>query len=279
MNPFKLLKLLLWLVVILIVALFAVGYFADDLAQKGIEAGGSEALGVDTTVDSCDIGFFRGTFEMADLAVANPEGFGEGRFLELGRGFVEVSATSLLSDKIELPALELSKIRLSLVQRGGTSNYGKILDHLKSFQGGGADEAETEGEGKRFVVKKLLIEDVLVTVVPVQELGLGKVDVPIDRIVLKDVGSESDEGVLLSELAGIVVESILKRASATGRLPNLVQGALAGKLGGLRGLQKAGVKALDDILGGGNKLPGGLPTGIDDAKDKLKKGLKGFGIK
>ena len=34
-----------------------------------------------------------------------------------------------------------------------------------------------------------------------------------------------------------------------------------------------------DILGGGNKLPGGLPTGIDDAKDKLKKGLKGFGIK
>lgn len=271
----KLLKRLGWVVVVLIVALLVLGYFADDLAKKGIEAGGTKALGVATTVESCDVGFFSGTFSMQDLAVANPQGFGSEKFLELGEGSVEVSPLSLLSDKVELPSLTLSRIRLRLIQRAGSSNYGTILDHLKSFQGESDDE---KGEGKRFVIEKLVVEDVVVTVVPVQELNLAKVEVPIERIEMHDVGSESDQGVLLSDLAGILVEAILKRASASGRLPNLVKGALDGQLGGLKGLADAGVKALDGLLGGGS-LPGGLPKGVDDAKDAIKDRLKGLGIK
>ena len=48
------------------------------------------SLGVETTVDACDVGFFSSTFQMNDLAIANPEGFGDQMFLELGKGFVEI---------------------------------------------------------------------------------------------------------------------------------------------------------------------------------------------
>jgi hypothetical protein len=282
----KLIKLLIGLVVLLIVALVVVGFFADSIAKTAIEKGGSYALGVDTKVNKVDIGFLKGTFAMDGLSVANPEGLGAGNFMELGKGSVGVAASSLRSATVEVPALDLSAIRVNLVQGTKGSNYGKILDNLKRFQsddggaGGSGGDAKGEGEdGKRFIVKKLTMSDIVVSVVPVPELKLAAVQVPIDKIELTDIGSDSDTGVLLSELMGIVVESILKRATATGQLPGLIQGALSGQLGQLTGLADAGVEALGGLDG---ILPGGAKQGVDAAKEALgegvKEGLKGLGI-
>jgi hypothetical protein len=113
-------------------------------------------------------------------------------------------------------------------------------------------------------------------VVPVAELNLAEVKIPIDKIELEDIGTESDQGVLLADVAGIVVEAILKRASASGQLTGLIKGVLDGKLGELSGLADAGIKALGDLLGaktGG----GGNVNGLDDAKKALD-ALKGLGI-
>jgi uncharacterized protein involved in outer membrane biogenesis len=276
----KLFKLLFALVILLAVAIFVVGYFADDIAKAAIEKGGTEALGVTTTVEKCHIGFFTGKFSMNDLAIANPKSFGDGNFLQLGEGAIEISALSLLSDKIEVPELLLSGTRLNLIQGAGGSNYGTILDNLEKFQG--PSEPSNE-EGKRFIVKRLLIEDVVVTVLPVQQLGIGSVTVPIEKIELNDIGSESDKGVLLSDLAGIVVEAILKHATATGRLPDMIKATLDGKLAQVHGLKDAGIEKLEGLLDGA-KLPGGVKVpddakkAIDGAKDALGKGLKGLGI-
>lgn len=267
----KPIKLLILLVVLLLLAVLGVGFFADSLAKKAIEAAGSEALGVETTVGGCNVGFFSSTFSMDDLVIANPKGFGPKSFLEMGTGSVEVSAASLLSDKVEVPALGLSNIRLNLVQSVSGSNYGQILDNLDRFQG----EAESE-EGKRFVIKKLTLTDIVVTVVPVAELNLAEVTIPIDKIELKDIGTESDKGVLLADVAGIVVEAILKRASASGRMSALVKGVLDGKLGQLSGLADAGIEALGDLFGG-TSGSGGKTNGLQDAKKALD-ALKGLGI-
>ena len=53
----KPLKFVLWIVGLLVVAVIVAGLFADGLAKKGIEAGGTAALGVPVTVDSCAVGF------------------------------------------------------------------------------------------------------------------------------------------------------------------------------------------------------------------------------
>ncbi len=270
----KLLKRLFSVIILLVVLVVGVGLFADSLVKSAIEEAGSEALGVKTTVDNVSIGLLRGHFSLSGNQIANPAGYGDGNFFELGAGNVEVSLASLLADKIEVPLIELSRLRVNLVKGAKGSNYGTILDHLNKFQGTG-DASKDDGEGKRFIIKKLTIKDVVVRVVPVQELNLGALDVPIDLIELKDIGSDSDKGVLLPELAGIVVEAVLKRASASGRLPDLIKGGLDGQLSQLDGLADAGIKSLEGLTGG-TQLPGGVTKGLENVKKDAAKKLKGL---
>ncbi|MDF1700483.1 MAG: hypothetical protein P1V36_04925 [Planctomycetota bacterium] len=228
----KLLKILGGLVVLLVLVLLVVGFFIDGIAQSAIETAATEALGVSTTVDSCHVGLLRGTFRMEGLKVANPKGYGDAPFLRLRSGGIEVAAATLADEKVEVPEFTLDGIRLGLIQNAQGSNYGTILDNLDRF---GKSDASTEGEGKRFVIKKLVITDVVVSVVPVPELKLGALDLPLERIELTDVGSDTEKGVLLSELSSIVVQEILQRATSSGQLPAMIQGALGGKLGSLKG--------------------------------------------
>lgn len=280
----KYLKLLILLGVVLVVLLIGVGIFADGLVKKAIETGGTRALGVQTTVEDVDVGLFRGTLSLSDLAVENPPGFGDGRFLTLGEGTVAVSLLSLLGEKIEIAEVTLRDIAIRLVKTAQGSNYETILSTLGGpvrgtpggAPGGGSSEQQGAEEGKRFVIQRLLIENVRVTVQPSKELNLGEVMIPIDRIELKEVGSESDKGVLLSDLSAIVVESILKRASVSGMLPNIIKGALDGKLAGLTALEDAGIPGLQELFGGATT--GGSGVQVNDLKKKLGQGLQGLGL-
>ena len=275
----------LFLVVLLFVVLLFVGmFFADSLAEAGIEAAGAQALGVKTAVEACDVGFLSGTFAMRGLRVANPEGFGDAAFLALADASVAVSGWTLMSDTIELPSLTLNGIRVNLVHGVGGSNYGALMKNLEKFQGSGSPPGSaapgsagtaadaSDEEGKRFVIRRLLVEDVVVNVVPLKEL-FTEVSIPIDRIELKDVGSDSEKGVLLADVAGIVVEAILSRASVSSALPAVVGDALQGQLGQLSGLSDAGAKMLDDL----GKQIGGIPSGVGDALKGLTKRLPGLG--
>lgn len=282
----------LFLVVLLFAVLLVAGmFFADSLAEAGIEAAGARALGVKTAVEACDVGFLSGTFAMRGLSVANPEGFGEEAFLALADAAVAVSGWTLMSDKVEVPSLALSGIRVNLIHGVGGSNYGALMENLEEFQGSGSQPATeapagggapgegesrsvdvSEEEGKRFVIRRLLVEDVVVNVVPLKEL-FTEVSIPIDRIELKDVGSDSDKGVLLADVAGIVVEAILSRASVSSDLPAVVGDALQGQLAQLSGLRDAGTRMLNDL----EKQIGGVPGGVGDAIKGLTKGLPGLG--
>lgn len=279
----KLIKLLLTLVVLLVVALIVAGFFIDGIAKTAIETAGTQALGVETRLDKAHVGLLKTGFSLSGLEVDNPKDAGEGQFLKLGEGSIAVSARSLMEDVVTVPEFTLKNIDVNLIKTATGSNYETILDNLEKFQGSsggtsapssGGESASSEEGGKRFIINKLLIENVNVRVQPSKELNLAEVTVPIDRIELKDIGSESDQGVLLSDLAGIVIESILKKASVSGQLPNMIKGALDGKLGNLHGLKDAGAKALDDLMKGG--VPNNPGEAVDGLKKKLGDGLKGL---
>ncbi|MEQ9616895.1 MAG: hypothetical protein RLN60_02550 [Phycisphaerales bacterium] len=84
----KALKIVAVLLVVFIIAIVGIVVLVvsqvDTLAKHGIERGGTYAMGVETTVDSVDIGIFSGTFEMNGFRVANPEGYARPSFLDLG---------------------------------------------------------------------------------------------------------------------------------------------------------------------------------------------------
>jgi len=278
-------KTLIKLIVLLIVVLIAggvVGFiYIDSIAKAGIEKGGTYALGVDTTVDSADVEILAGEFSMKGLNVANPSGFDSPHFLNLKNGNVEVSLTTLMSDVVSMSQLKFGGLDVNLQKREGKTNYGTILDNLKRFESSD-DKSPKEGDdaGKRFIVDKLVISKVNVHADLIPEGGeLTKVELPIERIALKDVGKK-EGGLTLAELSKVVVQAVIEEIVKKGGdiLPAALIGDLRSQLAGLTDLSaygidvesalpgnikevldKQGIKApnLDEILGGDGGILGG----------------------
>lgn len=280
----KLVKLAVFLVVLVIAAVAAVFIYIDSIARRGIEVASTAALGVNTTLNKADVGILTGTFDMGGLNVSNPSGFQSPHFLALGDGGVKVSLGSLNQPTVELPYLNLSGIDVNLERRENKSNYQVILDHVKSLEtGGGSTKTSGGGVEKKFVIREVKVTDINVHVDLLPIGGqLTKVNVPISEIVLRDVGSGTDGGMVLRELVPTLLKAILAAAVQKGGeiIPADVLGELQGSLAQLKSLESLGVslsgdlqKQINDIAG----QAGDIGKGVQDAADKAKKAAEDVG--
>jgi hypothetical protein len=248
----------------------------DRLAARGVEAGGTYALGVETELTSADVGVFDGTVDLTGLRVANPGGYKAAQFLTMADGGVAVSMGSLRGDVVEVPTLTLSDIDVYLERADGKANYQVIIDNLKRFESGDAPPPEKE-PGKRFVIRRIEINDVAahVSLLPLGgEMATAEVVVP--QIVLTDVGA--DEPLKLGEVVKVVTQAVLATiaANAGGTLPADLAGELQSQLGRLEGLESLGVDMAADFGAGLQEVAGQ----VDELRNKAEgigEELKGAG--
>lgn len=286
MKKLKVLGVVVAMVVILlVVAVGSVFAYIDSIAKHAVERGGTYALGVPTQLTSADVRVFGGSFEMQGLNVENPSGFTTPHFLNLGKGGVSVSLGTLRSDVVELPTLTLSGISLNLERTGGKTNYGVILDNVKKLESGEkpAEPAPSSGKEKLFVIRKVEITDINVHAalspvqIPVGGAGdLTKLDIVIPRIVLTDVGSGSQQGLPMRELATVIVKAVLSAVveKAGNILPADLLNDLQGQLANLSSLQDLGIgMASDAVQQVGERLSEAV-EGVTQQAEKAAEDLK-----
>jgi hypothetical protein len=276
------------LLVILAVVVIGAAVLINAAARKGIEAGGSYALGVKTELRSARVGLVSGRFGMSGLKVANPAGFPAPHFLTLGDARVAVSLGTLMEETVELPELTLESIDVRLEKKDDTSNYQVILDNLKKIQGKpdpSKPKPAEKKEGKKFVIKQLTVRNVTVHAQlvggPVGEVTgvLTDVTVPIDEIRLTDVGKTgtgvAGTGVTLGELSGIIVQAVLAAAVAKGGdiLPADIGKGLQDGLSGLQSLADMGIGGLGDLGGEVGKAAEGIGKEGGKAIEEVTKGI------
>ena len=277
-------KIVAAVVVIIVVLIVAVFFWIDRLAKAGVEGGATYALGVDTQLDSMDVGVFSGSVAMADLNVANPTGFESPHFLQLGEGRVSVSLGTLMEDKVVLSELTLSGLNLNLVHHKGKANYKVILDNLKKFESGEKKEAAEEEGGKRFVVQKVTVRDVHVEVEMLPIGGaLTRVPIIIDAIELENVGSDSDKGILLADLTNIILKAILTTVARQGGdlLPGDIAGELTAGLDQLKGLGDVSVQVVgkvtaqvaEQVTEAAEKVGEEVGKAVEETTEKVGEGL------
>ncbi len=260
------------LVVVLVVIVVIVFISIDSIAKAAIERGSTYALGVQTTLASADIGILSGEFAMSGLEVANPEGFESDHFLQLGEGFLAVSLGSLREDTVEVPTLALTGIDINLEKRGGKANYKIITDNLKRFEsedpGDEGAQADAGEPGKRFVVHEIIIRDVNVKV----DIGLTRMEVPIEEVRMTEIGSES---MTTAELTNRVVKMILAAIVKNGgQLPADLVNELGGALAELGDIGNMTVTESVQAVG---KIAEGLGDGGDEVGKALGEAVEGLG--
>lgn len=268
------------LLVLAIVGLVVLGLrMIDSIAAEVIERGGTYALGVETDVEGADVGLLGGTFSMDRLTVGNPEGYPSDWFMEVPSLDVALDTGTVTSDVIVLPTLSLGTVGVTLDGTAGTPNYRVILDNLKRFEsGGGGDEpADPSSDGPKFVINSLVIEGAAVKVTNftgVQQIT-GDVDVAVERIELKDVGSA--EPLSASELVSLIVKTVMSATveNAGGILPADLLDGIRGQLEGLIGLDALGIEAIGDVGAIRDTLRGAAEDAIDDVRDKAEEEIRG----
>jgi hypothetical protein len=245
-------SLLAFLMLIAAGALFAV----DAVAKAAIERGGSAAFGVETKLESADIGLLGGGIGLAGLEIANPAGYRGPHSITIRSIDSEGSLTKLLDSPVEIPKLAISGIRANIERRDAQTNWGVLAENVKRLESGESKE------GKRFIIREMIISDVVVTVdvagaaLPAGPLGqLGQLELKIDSLRLADVGAEGNQGVVLAEVAGVLLKALLNGVAEKGAgvLPAELTRDFEQRLQGLAGLGD-GLKLLDVKGSGGENI-------------------------
>jgi hypothetical protein len=272
----KLIRLVFVLAILLIVGVVVAVFYIDSIARRAVERGGTYAMGVNTSLRKADVKILSGEFTLNGLRVANPDGYDADHFLRLGEGDVAVSLASLRQDVVRLPTLTLKTIDVNLEKKDGKANYQVIVDNLKKLS------------GDRPAEQKYVIDTVDLRRITVHVKTLGQnLDVPIDRIRLKNVGSgEGADGLPMAELAGVIVKAVFEAVvqKAGNVLPADILNDLSKGVQDLANLDKLAEiadieqvsEALEGAVGGAGKTADELKGKADEIGDKAKEGVGGL---
>lgn len=300
----KMIKVVIGLVLALVLlVLAAVGvaiWKMDSIAKRGLEAGGTHALGVDTTVDSVSISLMGGTVGVYGMKVDNPEGFHSDSITDFKSFDIAVVTSSLFEPVIEVPTIDLSDLTMNIEKAGGKTNVNVIVENLKKLGGETADAPKEEGgSSKKVKVGRVTIKNITANV-QLMELGgqASTVHVNVPELVLDDVSS--DEGVpmaevikriwpailaaivekggdiipvdLLNDLRGDVMGLATSLGGDAAKLMSQVGGDLGKQLGDVAGQLGEGVgKAVEDVTG---KLGEDVGKSVEEGVGKILGGKK-----
>src|ERR1035437_10029823 len=93
-------RLLIALVVVVILAVLAVGLLLDGAVKRGVETFGPKLTKVDIKLQSVSLSLLSGAGTIKGLLVGNPEGFKTPSAIRVGEATLALKPGSLLSDKI-----------------------------------------------------------------------------------------------------------------------------------------------------------------------------------
>ncbi|MEX2672939.1 MAG: AsmA family protein [Phycisphaeraceae bacterium] len=267
----------------LVIVAAAVLYFSlDTLTRRGIVNGTTYATGTTTTLDSAGLSLTGGELTLDTLVIGNPDGFNSPHFMRLDEGEVAVTISSLLGDQVEVPRLHLTGVDVNLERREGQSNYDVILENLEKLQG---PPEEQPRDGKKYIIREIVISDVRVMAALLSLDGGEPREMSIrlrNDIRLTDVGSETEGGVLLEQVSGIIVNAVLEAAleEAGDRLPGVIADGLRSELDDLGEIGGVDVGTVLEGLGGilGNTDNDEGQTSEEDAtrdaEDAVRQGVE-----
>jgi len=229
--------------------------YVDSLAKDALEQGATETFGTKTTLGSVSLGLLSGKVGLGDLRVRNPEGWEAKHFFTIDDGRFGVGLSDFLKEEVEVPELILEDVDLSLERSPTGSNYGTILAHMQQ-----GPPPPPDKQGKRFVIRDVRIRDVKADLRFAGPAGADKtLEVLIPEIRLRNLGSNTEGGMLVSQMWSTVMRGVLAAVvRESGGGAGFITRDLAGGLARLGGVPV-------EVIGKVTRVGGDLAVGVGEA--------------
>jgi hypothetical protein len=220
-------RLLIALVVVVLLAVLAVGLFLDGAIKRGVETFGPKLTKVDIKLQSVHLSLFSGSGTVKGLVIGNPEGFKTPSAMSVGETTLAIKPGSLLSDKIVIKVISVQAPEITFETDLRRNNLSKILSNLQEATGGGkAEPAKPQEPARKLQVDKF---DITGGRIHVSATGVlqGTATIPLPDIHLQDLGAGPD-GITAAELTKRVMEAVEKGAvkAASGAVADIGKGAV-----------------------------------------------------
>lgn len=264
-------------VLLIVIGVVGLVLFIDQAATRGLEAGGTTALGVTMHVDQVSVGLLSSSVTIQQLTIGNPEGYKTERLFALGRGKGACDLWSLFGEQphvyeivLEEPELtiELKHSGLSL----GRNNLGDLIKNLDSDKEKRSREPQKARSRKTFRIDLIRITGAKVRF----HLLAGRTaDLTLPDIELKDLKNSDGTPLLLADVFRQVLSQMGVAAfkKAKGIVPDDLLNGFGNSLGSATALIRGLGTRLTERVGRIGKEATGL---VGDSAKELRKGAKGL---
>jgi hypothetical protein len=200
------------LLVLIVVAVIALGLFLGKIVKTGVNTVGPKITQTALTVDTVDLSLLTGSATVKNLVVGNPAGY-------KAPSAISVSPMSVLSDKIVVKSIRLESPEITFDGGLSGNNLSKLLDNVNATaKNGGPESADKTAAASSQPGKKLEVDDLLFTGAKVHGTlmlpGRGEVTLPplpLPDIHLTDLG-KGPEGITSTELTKQVLREVVSGA-------------------------------------------------------------------
>ncbi|MGB0258205.1 MAG: hypothetical protein ACPGES_06110, partial [Coraliomargarita sp.] len=138
-------KILAFLLVLAIAGIAILYFFGSGIISKQIKAAvekfGPQVTQTSVQLDNVDISILAANAILEGLYIGNPDGFKSEHIFSLGKIDIDLERGTLLSDKIVINHIHISKAEISYEKTLTSSNVKKLLKNIEDFTGA-AEEAE-----------------------------------------------------------------------------------------------------------------------------------------
>lgn len=240
-------------VLLIIVAVVAIGFFLDSIIKKGIETVGPPITQTTVAVDSVGLSFVGGSASLKGLKVGNPAGYKNPMAIEADLVSISLKPSSVMSDKVIIQSIRMEGPRIDVEGSPSDNNLTKILANVQSAAGGSSGTKKDGGTSKKLQVDDLVISGGKLSLT-LQLLGNKTVTMAMPDVHLQNLG-QGPEGITPEALTKEMITAI------TGNVTKVA----------LEAVKNIGGIATDAVKNIGQGAAGGIEKAAQGVKDLFKK--------
>lgn len=213
------------LLVLLLVVIVAVNFFAGNVVKTAVNAGGPVALGVPVTLDDAEVRLLRGFIKLDGFVIGNPEGYKSDHMFKMNEFRIDMHPRSVLTDTIRIREIVIDAPDITYEMSMKGSNFGALIDSLSPKESEG-DAEETDGEeekedkaAKRVEIDRFVLSNAKIRLTSKLLQGKG-VTIPLPTVELTDIGKDDSASIAsaMKEIMVAVAGSVVTAVKSSGKL-------------------------------------------------------------
>ncbi len=196
-----------FILLVIVTAAIVVALNIGTILKPNIETNLTSLLGTPVKITDLKVNLWQGKIAIDGLTVQNPSGYRNPLLMRVGQIQMQVEWQSLLGNTLHLQELSIKSISIDMEQKLPNNN---LLDVLKNLQK--PNPSQPNAPEKKIKIDRFTLDNFQIRA-RLNQFGvnLASVNAEISSLRLNNLGSDSDQGVLMRDaLSQILLEALTK---------------------------------------------------------------------